>query len=303
MPPESSALKADRLAGYTAVILIGLGIVQVVFGEFFSESVALVANGIDCIGDGFVSATVWAGLLYFQRPADDRFHFGYYKLENLASIVAAIVMFILAGYIFYRSYQQLVDPHPVTLPAIGIALALVAAIVALALGLYKKRAGRDSRLGSIKLEAFNTIKDGTASALTVVALLFSSAGFPVADAIVGFVIAGAIVSIGYISIKESSAMLVDACDSQCLLQSQVIKRITRGIDGIVDAEFIRLRRSGPVLQGELEVVVPRDMSIAEVYDVRQRILDRATEEVPELERLAITAIPADADAEEQSGAG
>jgi len=292
--------RPDALAGYTAVILIGLGIVQIVFGEFFSESVALVANGIDCIGDGFVSATVWAGLLYFQRPADDRFHFGYYKLENLASIAAAIVMFILAGYIFYRSYQRLVDPHPVTLPAVGIALASIAAVVALALGIYKKRAGRDTRLGSVKLEAFNTIKDGSASALTVVALLLSSAGFPVADAVVGFAIAVAIVSIGFISIKESSAMLVDACDSQCLLQSQVIRRITRGIDGILEAKFIRLRRSGPVLQGELEIVVPRHLSIAEVYDIRQRILDHATEEVPELERLAITAIPAEPGEEEQA---
>jgi len=292
--------RPDALAGYTAVILIGLGIVQIVFGEFFSESVALVANGIDCIGDGFVSATVWAGLLYFQRPADDRFHFGYYKLENLASIAAAIVMFILAGYIFYRSYQRLVDPHPVTLPAVGIALASIAAVVALALGIYKKRAGRDTRLGSVKLEAFNTIKDGSASALTVVALLLSSAGFPVADAVVGFAIAVAIVSIGFISIKESSAMLVDACDSQCLLQSQVIRRITRGIDGILEAKFIRLRRSGPVLQGELEIVVPRHLSIAEVYDIRQRILDHATEEVPELERLAITAIPAESGEEEQA---
>lgn len=293
MQPGNTVSKSDTPAGYTALILIALGIVQVIFGEFFSESVALVANGIDCIGDGFVSATVWAGLLYFKRPADDRFHFGYYKLENLASIAAAIVMFILAGYIVFRSYQQLVNPHPVTLPAIGVALALTAAAVALGLGLYKHRAGQHSRLASARLEAYNTIKDGGASALTVVALLLSTAGFPIADALVGFAIAAAIVSIGYISIREASAMLVDACDSHCLLQSQTIRRITRDIDGIIDARFIRLRRSGPVLQGELDIEVPPDMSIAGVYDIRQRILARAREEIPQLERLTITAHPAD----------
>ncbi|MGC9307718.1 MAG: cation diffusion facilitator family transporter [Thermoplasmatota archaeon] len=301
MSSDTEFSKPDALAGYTAIILIALGVIQIVFGEFFSESVALVANGIDCVGDGFVSATVWAGLLYFQRPADNRFHFGYYKLENLAAIAAAIVMFLLAGYIFLRSYQQLVDPEPVTLPTIGIALALTAAIVALALGFYKKRVGRDTRLCSVELEAFNTIKDGSASALTVVALLLSSAGFPIADAIVGFIIAIAIISIGYISIRESSAMLVDACDSHCLLQSQVIRRITQGIDGIIDAKFCRLRRSGPVLQGELEIIVPRGLSIAEVHSIRQRILDHATEEVPELERLTITAIPADVEEDGEPG--
>jgi divalent metal cation (Fe/Co/Zn/Cd) transporter len=134
-----------------------------------------------------------------------------------------------------------------------------------------------------------------------VALLLSSAGFPIADAIVGFIIAAAIVSIGYISIKESSAMLVDACDSHCLLQSQVIRRITQGIDGIIDAKFCRLRRSGPVLQGELEIIVPQGLSIAEVHRIRQRILNHAAEEVPELERLTITAIPVEPEAEKESG--
>ncbi len=293
MQPRDDISQPDALAGYTALVLIALGIIQVIFGEFFSESVALVANGVDCIGDGFVSATVWAGLLYFRKPADDRFHFGYYKLENLASIAAAVVMFILAGYIVFRSYQQLVTPHPVTLPAAGVALALTAAVVALALGIYKHRTSRRSRLASARLEAYNTIKDGSASALTVVALLLSTAGFAIADAVVGFVIAGAIVSIGYISIKESSLMLVDACDSHCLLQSQLIRRITTGIDGVVDARFVRLRSSGPVLQGELDIEVPPDMSIAQVYEIRQHILARAKEEVPELERLSVTAHPAD----------
>ena len=78
----------DSLAGATALIFIGLGIAQIILSEFVSKSVALTANGIDCIGDGFVSAVVWVGLKFIKKPADDRFHFGYYKIENLASIAA-----------------------------------------------------------------------------------------------------------------------------------------------------------------------------------------------------------------------
>ena len=82
--------RPDYLAGITAITLILLGIIQILFGELWAKSVALTANGFDCIGDGFVSATVWAGLRIYERPADDRFHFGYYKNENLASIAAAM---------------------------------------------------------------------------------------------------------------------------------------------------------------------------------------------------------------------
>jgi cation diffusion facilitator family transporter len=283
--------RADYLAGLTAVVLILLGIIQILFGELWAKSVALTANGFDCIGDGFVSATVWAGLRVYERPADDRFHFGYYKIENLASIAAAIVMMILAGYIVFRSYNQLIDPHPVQLPLIGIELALFAAIVALGLGWYKHRKGGKGKLGSVKLDAFNTVKDGIASGLTVVALIAASFGFLIADAIAGFIIAGIIVSIGIVAIKESSYMLIDACDNDCIIQGDLIRRVTRNIDEIEEAHLIRLRRSGPVIQGELEIFVPGDMSISRFYEIQQQIISDAKQKIPELDRLTIIAHP------------
>ena len=173
---ETLVEKADKLAGYTTFILIILGIIQIIYGEYFSKSIALTANGIDCIGDGFVSAVVWIGLMFFKKPADKRFHYGYYKMENLASGIAAVVMIGLAIYIAYRSYFQLIDPHPVETPLVGAILAFIAAIIALGLGIYKYRKSKKSKMGSVKLEAFNTIKDGTASGLTVIALILSSQG-------------------------------------------------------------------------------------------------------------------------------
>lgn len=283
--------KPDYLAGLTAIILILLGIIQILFGELWAKSVALTANGFDCIGDGFVSATVWAGLRVYERPADDRFHFGYYKIENLASIAATIVMMILAGYIVFRSYNQLINPHPVQLPLIGIELALFAAIVALGLGWYKHRRGGKGKLGSVKLDAFNTIKDGVASGLTVIALIAASFGFLIADAIAGFLIAGIIVSIGIVAIKESSYMLLDACDNDCIIQGDLIRRVTRNINEIEEAHLIRLRRSGPVIQGELEIYVPGDMTISRFYEIRQQIISDAKQKIPELDRLIIIAHP------------
>ena len=287
--------KIDSLAGLSAMLLIGLGIIQIMFGELWLKSVALTANGIDCIGDGFVSATVWAGLRIFQRPADDRFHFGYYKIENLSSIAAAIVMLVLAGYIGFRSYNALLNPHPVELPVVGILLALIAAIIALSLGIYKQKKGQHSNLGSVKLEAFNTMKDGLASALTVIALLLSSAGFLIADALAGFIIAGVIVSIGFISIKESSYILVDACDNDCIFRGELIREITRDIKEIEDAHFLRLRRTGPVLQGELEIIVPKDMTVEQLYHIRENILEQVRQKIPEIKRLSIVAHPKDVD--------
>lgn len=282
---------ADRLAGITTVTLMGLGILQIILGETVSKSVALTANGIDCIGDGFVSAVVWIGLKFFKKPADDKFHFGYFKMENLAAIGAAVVMIALAIYIIFRSYMQFIDSHPVQLPILGAAVAFIAALIAIGLGVYKYVKGKKSKMSSVKLDAFNTIKDGVASGLTVVALIFASFGYYIADAVVGFIIAGIIVSIGFAAIKESSYTLVDACDGYCILQGSEVKKIAESVEGVKSAHVVRLRRSGPVAQGEIEIKVSGDMSVKELDEIRKKIQKLAKEKYPDIEHLTVTALP------------
>jgi len=282
--------KADKFAGYTALILFILGIIQIIYGEFFSRSIALTANGIDCIGDGFVSAVVWVGLLYFNKPANQRFNYGYYKMENLASGIAAVIMIGLAIYITIRSYNQLIDPHIVETPLIGAVMAFIAAIIALSLGFYKYYKNKKSQMSSVKLEAFNTIKDGAASGLTVVALILDSQGLYIADGIVGLIIAGIIVTIGFASIKESSNMLIDACNGECIDRSTSIKQIAEEHREVENAHVVRLRKSGPVFQGEMEIEVTEDMTVKQFNNVKSEIEKQVKEIFPEIERITITAI-------------
>ena len=283
--------RTETIAAVTTVSLVGLGILQIILGETISRSVALTANGIDCIGDGFVSGIVWAGLRFFKRPADQRFHFGYYKIENLASIAATIVMFLLAGYIILRSYYQLVNPQVVHLPLIGAIVAFIAAMVAMGLGVYKIIKSRHTNMSSVKLDAFNTIKDGATSFLTVVALLLSSFGYTIADPLIGFIIAGIIVTIGFAAIKEAGYMLVDACDGDCLMYGLLIKTYAERVKGVQAAQVVRLRRTGPVIQGELEITVPGEMSVLELNRIQTEIIRVSSEKISELERLTISAVP------------
>jgi len=287
---EQFIKQADRFAGYTTLILLTLGIIQIIIGEFFTKSIALTANGIDCIGDSFVSAVVWIGLMYFKKPANQRFNYGYYKMENLASGIAAIIMIGLAIIIAFRSYTQLINPHSIETPIIGATIALIAAIIALSLGLYKYNKNKKSKMSSVKLEAFNTIKDGIASGLTVIALILTSQGIYIADSIAGLIIAGIIVTIGFASIKESSYMLIDACDGECIDRSSSIKQIAEENKNVKNAHNIKLRKAGPIFQGEMEIEVSEQMTIKEFNILKKQIQNQIQEIFPEIETITITAM-------------
>jgi cation diffusion facilitator family transporter len=287
---SSDTNRPETLAGFTAMFLIGIGIVQIILGEFYSRSVALTANGIDCVGDGFVSSVVWFGLRFFSRPADHKFHYGYYKLENYALGLAAIVMIALAGYIVYRSYNQYVDPHELELPLLGAAVAFIAGAVAMILGVIKYVRHKNSNLQSARLEAFNTIKDGTASFMAVAAIIIAGYGYPIADAIVGFIIAGIIISIAFSALKESSYILLDACDGTCIDSREVIRTLAEDHPDVTKAHIVRLRRTGPVVQGELEIVLPADMTINDLDRIKEELHRDLETKMPNIERLVITAI-------------
>jgi cation diffusion facilitator family transporter len=288
---DSSIGNAEKAAGITIILLMVLGGTQVFLGEHVAQSVALTANGIDCIGDGFVSFVVWAGLKFFRRSPDSKFHYGYYKFENLASVAAAIVMFVLAGYITYRAYNQFVSPEPLHAPMVGAVVALLAAFMAWGIGIHKYIKGRKLHLKSLELDAFNTIKDGSSSFLAVVALILSSRGYIVADAVVGFIIAAIIVSIGITTIKEASFVLLDACDHECFFKSAQIRRIAESIPVVKSAQVVRLRQTGPVIQGELEIGLGKEMSIKEAHEIREEVLQKIKEKFPDIERLTIIPVP------------
>ena len=282
---------AEKAAGITIVLLMALGVVQVILGTYVTQSVALTANGIDCIGDGFVSAVVWVGLKFFRKSADSRFHYGYYKIENLASVAAAVVMMLLAAYITYRAYMQFTNPHEIQVPLVGAVIALIAALVAWGIGIHKYLKGRKLHLDSVRLDALNTLKDGTASFLAVVALVFSARGYPVADAVAGFIIAVIILGIGVTTIKEAGYMLVDACDADCFLTRVKIQELAEGLQQVKSAHIIRLRRTGPVIQGEMEIGVPGDMNVKEANKLRLTIQDMVKGQFPDVERLTIVTVP------------
>jgi divalent metal cation (Fe/Co/Zn/Cd) transporter len=176
------------------------------------------------------------------------------------------------------------------MPVVGAVVAFIAGVVAITLGIIKYNQSKTSHLQSAKLEAFNTIKDGAASFLAVAAIIIAGNGYPVADSIAGFIIAAIIISIGFAAFKESSYMLLDACDGTCIDHREVIRFLAEAHPDVARAHIVRLRRTGPVVQGELEIELPENLTIGDLDRIKKELQGDLEDKIPNLERLTITAI-------------
>ena len=90
-------------------------------------------------------------------------------------------------------------------------------------------------------------------------------------------------------INESIFILVDACDEECVDISYIIKIITEECMDVKIAHVVRLRKSGPIFQGEMGIEASDEMTIKEFKTLKNNIKKRITKIFSEIERITITA--------------
>jgi cation diffusion facilitator family transporter len=97
---ETAGFQAgERIAFLSVWTVLTLGIIEIVFGQF-TGSISLFADGIDSLSDAAVSFFVWTGLHFALRRPSKRFPFGYYKVESLTALLAAVLLVGAASFIF-----------------------------------------------------------------------------------------------------------------------------------------------------------------------------------------------------------
>src|SRR5215204_3243697 len=210
---DEGILAGQRIAKVSVITLISIGIAELITG-FVSGSVVATADGIDSLSDAMISFIVLLGLRIAHRPADKKFHFGYHKVESFAALMAAIGMVVIGCVIFYHSYQSLVNPHEIKQPILTMVVLAAAGAISLHRAFQMRIIANKYNLLSLKTDARNSIKDGSASVVGFFSVLVASQfGILQADAIGGMIIAGYIFSVSYISLKRSSLILVDAWEN------------------------------------------------------------------------------------------
>ncbi|MDA4121806.1 MAG: cation diffusion facilitator family transporter [Thaumarchaeota archaeon] len=275
----------EKLAKVSFVTLLAIGIAELLAG-FFSHSLTLTTDGADSLSDALISLIVWAGLRVSKKAPDDRFHFGYLRVESLAALMASIGMVIVATVFIYFAYLRLLSPQAITYPTLVLAVFLVAGIISLYRALQMRRLAKDSNLLSLKTDAYNSVKDATASFVGFsIVLILVAVSLPVLDAIGSIIIAVYIYTVAYISIRESSYVLLDAFNSPEVVE-KIRQVIEGGYHGKVDS--VRLRRVGPLIAGVIHVVADGRTTLDEIVEVRAKMKADLSREIEGLGRLTIT---------------
>jgi len=253
----------QRIAKISVVTLISIGVVELLMGHI-SGSVVATADGVDSMSDAMISFIVLIGLRFARRPADRKFQFGYHKVESFAAMIAAIGMIIIGSFIVYHSYEGLIHPEEIKQPLLTMVVLAIAGGISLHRAFQMRSIANKYNLLSLKTDAKNSIKDGSASVLGFLSVLIATQfGFLQADAIGGLVIAGFIFSVAYVSLKQSSLILVDAWHNS--VSADYIKRlIEQKFEAELRVRSIKLRQTGIISRAEIHLEMDGNKPLNEV---------------------------------------
>jgi cation diffusion facilitator family transporter len=259
--------KAQLAAKQSVITLAAIGVAELVV-TIFTGSVTLTADGLDSLADSMISFIVWFGISMVRKPKSKLFPFGYRKVEVLAAFTAAIVIVVLGALITYHAVEMI--SHATNhYPEITMITLVIAGGLSLHRAFSIRKVAMESNLISLKLDAKNSIKDGTASFVGFASVFVGTyTSFKFMDAIGGIIIAGYIFLMAYTAIRESTLVLVDAVDNPQMT------------DNIRDLIFLRfkiktreifLRPVGSEFNAEIHIVFPNETRLDETSRIVKTI--------------------------------
>lgn len=279
--------KIEKVVLISAIVLVLIGIVEIVVGNY-TNSVGLIADGIDSMSDSVISFMVWFGLRISRRQSDKKFHFGYYRVETLVSLIVSMIMIAMSIYIFYNAYLRIKNPVELNYPLLGMVTLVAGGLISLWLSLIKNRLAKKYNLLSLEADAKASIKDWTSSFIILAGVFLSYLGFKWGDALGALIVGVYIISVAITTIRSASLILIDGFNNPELIKdiSKIIRKYPK-----VKLKDLKLRMTGPYIIGEITMIVDSGMTIGEVYNIKSKIREEIIKKIEGVKDLTILADP------------
>ena len=279
--------KVERVVLISAIVLVLIGIVEIVVGNY-TNSVGLIADGIDSMSDSVISFMVWFGLRISRRQADKKFHFGYYRVETLMSLIVSMIMVAMSIYIFYNAYLRIKSPIELNYPLLGMATLVAGGLISLWLSIIKNRLAKKYNLLSLEADAKASIKDWTSSFIILAGVFLSYLGFRWGDSLGALIVGVYIISVAVTTIRSASLILIDGFNNPELIKdiSKIIRKYPK-----IRLKDLKLRMTGPYIIGEFTMTVDSGMSIGEVYKIKSKMREEIMKKIEGVKDLTILADP------------
>jgi cation diffusion facilitator family transporter len=269
----------ERMGVFSLLINTGLVVLKLGLAAL-SGSLALAASATDSAVDIIASIVVLVGLVISKRKTKT-FPFGLYKVENLVSIVIAVLI-LVAGYEIAK--EAIVGSSgPVSTEWWILAGAAVTVIVPLLWSRYEMRVGRAANSPSLMAEARHYQTDVLSSLIVFASVGASALGLGL-DRLGALLIVPFIAKSGWDLMADGMKVLLDASlDAGTLGQ---VREIIESYPGVAEVKSVVGRNSGRYRFLQADITV-RTGDLEKAHQLSEGLEQAIKDGVDNVERVVI----------------
>ncbi|KKL10125.1 hypothetical protein LCGC14_2558980, partial [marine sediment metagenome] len=277
-------------------LILGINVTMFMLkGSFaiISNSRSLLTDAFQSLANVIITVVVMVSLRMASKEADERYPYGYGKVEFLASGIVNTLLMLAAIVFIFASFAEMMVVAPEAPPKL---IAIAAAVISIAANYIAFRYGRcaGERLGStaIMANAMVSRADVGTSVAVIVAVVGSNLGLSRLDHIVAIAICIMIIKVTLDGIKKAVKGLMDVS-----LHSEElhIRNLIEDVGGVERVGAVKARLAGRTLWVDANVFLPQKQLLGSGLEIVGKIKNVLHRKIANISQVSVQLLPLDSD--------
>ena len=283
---------ANRVSLFTIIGNVVLSVIKLLAG-IIAHSSAMISDAVHSASDVFSTFVVIIGIKLASKKPDKEHPYGHERMECVAAIVLAMVLFITGLGIGLEAVKNIIHGNYGDLQVPGI-LALIAAIVSIvskeAMYWYTRYYAKKIDSSALMADAWHHRSDAFSSIGALIGIGASRLGYPVMDSIASLVIFVFIVKAAFDIFKDAIDKMVDhSCDEE--IEKQIYECVMKN-ENVLGIDLLQTRVFGNKIYVDVEIQADASYTLQKAHDIAEAVHDDIEESFPKVKHIMVHVNPA-----------
>ncbi len=290
---ESQLQKVVNKVSFITIIQnIVLSLFKFIAG-IVANSSAMMSDAVHSASDVFSTIVVIIGVKLSSKDSDKEHPYGHERLECMAAIILAMVLFVTGLGIGAEAFQNILQGDYANLEKPGM-LAVVAAVVSItvkeAMFWYTRHYAKKVDSSALMADAWHHRSDAFSSIGALVGISGAMLGFPIMDSIASLVIFLFIAKAAYDIFKDAMDKMVDhSCDEETENQMRECVMAHEEVQGI---DLLQTRIFGNKIYVDVEIQVDGTYTLQKAHEIAEEVHENIEKNFPKVKHIMVHVNPA-----------
>ncbi len=234
-----------------------------------TNSVALIADAWHTLSDSVSSIIILVGIKISEKKANEKYPFGFGRIDIIASIILGVLLFIVGVEFFIKGVQFLINKDSTTYGMLAIIVTIVSILVKETMAQLSFWSAKKTGKKSLKVDGWHHRSDAISSILILVGI-FLNKYFWWIDGLLGIILSLIIFYTTFVILKESILSVLGVSPTKEVIE-QLKNSANKEAKFDVFVHHVHIHNYGNHTEITFHIVLPPKMTIKQAHDITHKI--------------------------------